>query len=317
MSVTQRACLLFLLVLQPYNALAGFDIGMVGNSLFWVGLALWSALIAWFIYTHRASLGRKIFSILKFAFAPHTKRAIVVSAPKYRPYVETTHVVDALAHRAETFLSSAKSGVHSAGHATRDALSILERDADSAISAAQRQMKRIRGTTTLADRVHNMKRMLMKQPKKGVVQQVSTHDDAHHTRKKVQVLADAHRALIRAKNAQHDLPQVGAYAQEGHTPLIPTSTEDVPKENVWVQAVAPSVPKKDVHAPQPAPQQTQKVVEKTQSAPEHVVSPVQPAHPVKSHEIVDRSTQTSATKDELVLDTSGPVPRLVLTRKRV
>ena len=340
MRVLYIAIVLFSLTVG--TAHAGFDFGPVGNGFFWVGLCLWSAGVAWMIYVRRATLGKRMFSLLRTVFAPHKKTQIIVAAPKYRPYVETTHTVDALERAAESFLSATKTGIHHAQNTTRDALAVLEHDTDVALSAVNRQRARMHThTTSLSDRVRNIKDMIRgtkkytskkqhaqtreqqtapiqnhvaqgnpSQPHSSVLHGTS-HDDAAHTRQKVKVLSDAHRALIRARNAQHDLPSGGVYhddltiPQHVHSAIAPLQQVQ-PQEQEIIPLIEPATPPAARFAPEAHEPK------KHQNTPSKQViheTPQSIAQPVKKPEA------QSATRDELVLDTSGPVPKLVLTRK--
>lgn len=331
---------------------AGFDFGPVGNGLFWVGLCFWSAGVAWVLYLRRNMLGKRLFSLLRTVFAPHKKAQIVLSAPKYRPYVETTHVVDSLERAAESFLSATKTGVHAAQHVTREALSVLEHDTDTALKAVRAQRARVQSnTTSLTDRVRNIKNMIagrqksvsktiskhavvheIAETKKEAIQSGQSigqnevlhnllHDDASHTRQKVRVLSDAHRALIRARNAQHDLPVGGEHREAAPAPVLGTQQHSVAqvrehhrddmKDDKQSQPITPPSSKEVLSAPTPD-MHREKVVHEVQKLA-HVQQATQNTkreQPKKS----ETPAQT-ATQDELVLDTSGPVPKLVLTRK--
>lgn len=334
---------LVVILLAPHHAYAGFDLGPVGNSLFWVGLALWSAVIAWALYTRREKLGKGVFGILRTVFAPHTKTTVVLSSPKYRPYVQTSHVVDSLEEAAESFLTSAKTGFRDAKAATRLGLSILEHDAATVLKAAETQAQTLRKGTTLSERVRNIKRLLSgaRQPRsKAKAPSASPqhaplqrdkernapvpsltlqhHDESHHTRQKVKILSDAHRALIRARNAQHDLPEGGHTKDVGEVEKVPeiihtpASTPDVvvPKSIPMVEHAQPQQKVVQDGASQSVPQRSEVQHVTVREHPKK-----EPEYPNVHHASAATTAATGPTKDELVLDTTGPIPRLVLTRK--
>jgi hypothetical protein len=324
-------------VFTAHTAYAGFDFGPIGNAAFWLGLGLWSAFISWMLYVRRATLGKRIFSFLRTLFAPHKKTQIIVSAPKYRPYVETTHVVDSLEKAADSFLTAAKTGIRHANSATREALSVLEHDRDAALVAVKQQRARIQKKgTSFAERARNIQRMILRKPiPKTPVQAVAQRyvsapppvaaveapqqsDHALHTRQKVQVLSDAHRALIRARNAQHDLPTGGVYHEVTTSPVQVSTPTSAPTEaphrsivdHVETEIAAP-IPQKEVSVVS-----TPKVHHETVHTAQKVMH-VQEVKPVGGEEQSKKPELPiqAATKDELVLDTSGPIPRLILTRK--
>ncbi len=338
-------------VSTAHTAYAGFDFGPVGNGAFWLGLGLWSALISWVLYLRRATLGKRIFSFLRTLFAPHKKTQIIVSAPKYRPFVETTHVVDSLEKAADSFLTAAKTGLHHAHSATREALSVLEHDRDAALVAVKQQRVQMqRKGTSLAERARNIQSMIFRKPTQKASVQVATQrqviappqaetmevrqqiervaqaahqpiihnsSEGAHTRQKVQVLSDAHRALIRARNAQHDLPVGGEYRAVTAAPAPSTPQQPVVQvhqdviDHTQTQPAAP-IPQKEIHVAPTPKMHHETIVHEVQKA-----AHAQQATPVSSREQPKKTEPPiqAATQDELVLDTTGPIPKLVLTRK--
>jgi hypothetical protein len=170
------------------------------------------------------------------------------------------------------------------------------------------------------------------------VQRHDVPENSEHFRQKVKVLADAHRALLRARHAQHDLPEGGTYMPEPVAPLrhahnVPARTY-VAEQSLAIQQPVEIVPP-IIDAIPPHEEPHSKPIEKptvhvpmSTHAPEKVV-PAPQARPTEKKDDPEKTRQANykpanpewissseATKDELTLDMSGSVPRLVLVRKK-
>lgn len=173
-----QTTLLILFILTPYPAFAGFDIGLAGNSFFWIGLAAWSALSTAYIFKKRKSITYLIGGFMA-AFVPQSRR-----------------------HRSHIVVTQIQPSLHDTVQQKKYHVPLL-------------QDKKIKPTITVSDRVvPAMKRATDTKKKASEFFVMSKKAIAQHAYEAVEIYKKAVRDILRGNQKKKAQNQTQVQKQE-------------------------------------------------------------------------------------------------------